>query len=42
MAMAPPQPKARMSEILSEYSAEAAQIERERRAVKKLRPVEGR
>lgn len=41
MAMAPPRPKASMSEILSEYSAEAAQVERERRAAKKLRPVEG-
>ena len=41
MAMAPTRPKARMSEILSEYSAEAAQIERERRAKKKLLNVEG-
>jgi quinol-cytochrome oxidoreductase complex cytochrome b subunit len=36
-----PLPKASMSEVLSEYSAEAAQIERERRATKKLRAVEG-
>ena len=35
------QQKASFSEILSEYSSEAAQIERERRAAKKLRPVEG-
>ncbi|MEA3199206.1 MAG: hypothetical protein QOE90_634 [Thermoplasmata archaeon] len=35
------QQKASFSQILSEYSTEAAQIERERRAVKKLRPVEG-
>ena len=32
---------ASMAEILGEYSREAAQIERERRATKKLRPVEG-
>jgi quinol-cytochrome oxidoreductase complex cytochrome b subunit len=40
MAMAPPQ-KPSMAEILGEYSREAAQIERERRATKKLRAVEG-
>lgn len=32
---------ASMAELLGAYSREAAQIERERRAVKKLRPVEG-
>lgn len=32
---------ANMASILGEYSREAAQIERERRASKKLRPVEG-
>jgi quinol-cytochrome oxidoreductase complex cytochrome b subunit len=41
MAMAPTERKASMSEILREYSSEAAQIERERRAKKKLNPVEG-
>jgi quinol-cytochrome oxidoreductase complex cytochrome b subunit len=41
MAMAPPEPKASMSDILREYSSEAAQIERERRAKKKLANVEG-
>ncbi|HWH09158.1 MAG TPA: hypothetical protein VNX21_08155 [Candidatus Thermoplasmatota archaeon] len=35
------QQTASMSELLREYSNEAAQLERERRAVKKLRPVEG-
>ena len=35
------QQTASMSELLKEYSSEAAQLERERRAVKKLRPVEG-
>src|SRR5581483_2310630 len=35
------QQEATFSEILKEYSTEAAQIERERRAAKKLRPVEG-
>ena len=35
------QQTASMSELLREYSSEAAQLERERRAVKKLRPVEG-
>ena len=33
--------KASFAHILAEYSTEAAQIERERRAAKKLRPVEG-
>lgn len=32
---------ASMSELLGEYSREAAQLEKERRATKKLRPVEG-
>src|SRR5438093_2200596 len=41
MAMAPTEPKASMSDILREYSTEAAQIERERRAKKKLLNVEG-
>jgi quinol-cytochrome oxidoreductase complex cytochrome b subunit len=35
------QQEATFSEILREYSTEAAQIEKERRAAKKLRPVEG-
>ena len=35
------QQTASMTELLKEYSNEAAQLERERRAVKKLRPVEG-
>jgi quinol-cytochrome oxidoreductase complex cytochrome b subunit len=33
--------QASFTEILREYSSEAAQVERERRAAKKLRPVEG-
>lgn len=34
-------PQASMSQILGEYSREAAQLEKERRATKKLRAVEG-